>query len=539
MKKTIQILLLSVCALASAFSASQAQSNEPYQISGEMVPLGDVTKYEISPDGKYIVYIADQELDQLPQLYSVPISGGTPTRLSEAAFIFLFPVFDFKISQDSKHVVFTQDLNISTLSGEDRNERMVSVPITGGDNIDLSDGAINDIRTVAQFSISSDSQRVVYLSDNETEDVFELYSSLISGGTLTKLNTNLPIRGDVIDFKISPNNQRVIFQSDLTIDNTFELYSVWISGGAVVTLNGALTSGGDVLSFQISPNSERVVYRANQRFDNEFSLYSVPLAGGRIVGLTGFGLDVSGRFDVSADSQQVVYRAARTGQRIDLFSVPIAGGGSVNLNPNLTIGGDDSFQISPNSQQFVYEVNQGVDNLRELYSVSITGGDPEKLNGSLADQGPVLDFKISPDSQRVLYVGSLGIKLFSLSINGGTGTKLGDDISVNNVFNGNEYQISRDSQKVIYLSDQDQSGVDELYIIDIAGGRVSKLNADLPFQSDVDDFELSPDGKFVVYRSDQNVFDKLELFAVELEDEDDELCVPIKTKNGNVAIICL
>lgn len=41
----------------------------------------------------------------------------------------------------------------------------------------------------------------------------------------------------------------------------------------------------------------------------------------------------------------------------------------------------------------------------------------------------------------------------------------------------------------------------------------------------------------MVYRADQNVFRKKELFAVELDD--DELCVPIKTKNGKVAIICL
>lgn len=475
MKKAIQVLVLSVCAMTSVFSESQAQSNEPYRISGEMVPLGDVTKYEVSPDGKYVVYIADQDLDNLPQLYSVPISGGTPTRLSEAAFIFVFPVFDFKISQDSKHVVFTQDLNISTLDpqGPPANVRMVSVPIAGGDNIDLSEGAANDTREVSRFSISSDSQRVVYISDKDTDGVYELYSSLITGGTLTKLNTNLPIGGQVISFNISTDNQRVVYRSDQNIDNTFELYSVPITGGMPAKLNGALVSGGDVHVYKISPDSARVVYRADQEFDNKFELYSVPLVGGgSVVRLNPFSSNSIQGFDISMDSQQVVYRRTTSGVP-QLFSVPIAGGRSVKLNANLVgLGGVTSFQITPNSQQVVYQADQEVDNIQELYRVSITGGDVEKLSRSLNDQGLVWNFKISPDSQRVLYVlflevGSVAsFQLFSVSINGDTPLALSGD---SRTFRISEYQISSDSQMVIFLSTQDQGGV-ELYHTGISGG---------------------------------------------------------------------
>jgi len=236
----------------------------------------------------------------------------------------------------------------------------------------------------------------------------------------------------------------------------------------------------------------------------------------------------------------VVYRERRPSGAIQLFSVPIAGGGPVNLSPNLIADGDVfSFEISPNSQQVVYIADPEVDDMSELYRVSITGGDVEKLNGSLVDQYRVSGFKISPDSRRVVYFGFReGAKLFSVPINGGTGIKL-DDLPMTAVLAGFDYQISLDSQKIIYLADQNQRFIFELYSTSITGGRVSKLNANLPFQSGVNNFQISPDGKFVVYRSDQNVFDKFELFAVELEDEGDEFCVPIKAQNGNVAIICL
>jgi Tol biopolymer transport system component len=42
-------------------------------------PPGDVTDAKVSPDGRWVVYLADQEVDQRFELYSVPSAAERPS----------------------------------------------------------------------------------------------------------------------------------------------------------------------------------------------------------------------------------------------------------------------------------------------------------------------------------------------------------------------------------------------------------------------------------------------------------------------------
>ena len=79
----------------------------------------------------------------------------------------------------------------------------------------------------------------------------------------------------------SPNSQHVIYLADQDTSGVQQLYSVPLGGGVVAKLNGTLVSGGQVEDvFLISPNSQRVVYVADQDTGGVNELYSVPLSGG-------------------------------------------------------------------------------------------------------------------------------------------------------------------------------------------------------------------------------------------------------------------
>jgi len=91
--------------------------------------------------------------------------------------------------------------------------------------------------------VSADSSRVIYRADQDTDEVFELYSVPIGGGTPTKLNGALAAGGDVnsdLDFVVSPDSTRVIYRADQDTNDVFELYSVPIDGGTPTKLNGTL-----------------------------------------------------------------------------------------------------------------------------------------------------------------------------------------------------------------------------------------------------------------------------------------------------------
>mgnify|MGYP000259414930 CR=1 FL=1 len=58
------------------------------------------------------------------------------------------------------------------------------------------------------------------------------------------------------DFAISPTSTHVVFKSDTRVDDVYELYSVPISGGTPTKLNPNIGGGKDVSSFVITPDGE-------------------------------------------------------------------------------------------------------------------------------------------------------------------------------------------------------------------------------------------------------------------------------------------
>ena len=68
-------LWLGLLLIATASLVSAVQINR--KISGVMPAFGDAEYSEISPDGQYVVYIADRESDDVYELYSVPLVGGS------------------------------------------------------------------------------------------------------------------------------------------------------------------------------------------------------------------------------------------------------------------------------------------------------------------------------------------------------------------------------------------------------------------------------------------------------------------------------
>ncbi|MGQ9663256.1 MAG: hypothetical protein ACUVWX_13105, partial [Kiritimatiellia bacterium] len=290
----------------------------------------------------------------------------------------------------------------------DETFELYSVPIGGGTVTKLN-GSLVSGGNVTEFKIAANGSRVVYLADQDTDGVFELYSVPLSGGTVTKLNGTLTAGGNVVQFLISGDSSRVVYLADQDTDETFELYSVPIGGGTVNKLNGTLVAGGDVSDFAISGNSARVVFRADKDTDDVFELYSVPLTGGTITklhaALSG-SQDVT-QFSISANSSYVVYVAdPTTPGTFEIYSVPLAGGTSVKLNGTLVAGGNvTDFKISPNSARVVYKADQDQDEVFELYTAPIAGGRPAmRVNTALATGRSIMSYMIALNSFRVLYI---------------------------------------------------------------------------------------------------------------------------------------
>lgn len=441
---------LMLCWLLGHFCAQAA----PSQVLNGPLPIGgNVLSYQFSSDGLRIFYIAEQTKDGVAEFYSVPISGGTPAKLNAplvtggnvVAFTLTTSGFPLYIADGGADEVFelyrtntTSNTNVLKVSG---------TLVAGGDvtsvqevydfNSDKyyafyrADQTTDEVfalyrvdylnatapTTVASpspaggdvvsFQISPDRNRVVYLMDSPTDDVFELYSTLVTGGGTTKLSATLVTGGDVVAFQISPDGKHVAYVADRTVDEQFELYRVPIDGGTSDKLSGTLPPGGDVTTFQFSPDSKRVLYLADQNTDDVFELFSASVTDASNVKLNGSlvpGGDVSA-FQISADSTRVVYLADQaTDGTNELFSVAASGGAAIKLNAALPAGGNvSSFQLSPDSLSALYIADQATDELFELYQVAIGGGTPLKVNAPLQANGDVASVLIRATSSQAIY----------------------------------------------------------------------------------------------------------------------------------------
>jgi len=490
---------------------------------------GTVTSMEISPDSSRVVYFSDPNTSGVAELYSVPLAGGPPTRLS-GPLVAGGAVQFFDISADGSRVVYIADQDTDEVC------ELYSVPTDGSVAPVKLNGALDEYGSLLpyySFQISADSSRVVYHANQDADNVWELYSVPIAGGAPTRISGTPVADSDVgFDFQISADSSRVVYRADRDTNGVFELYSVPIDGNAVpVELNGALVAGGDVADFEISADNSRVVYRADQDTDEVLELYSAPMDGSAVpVKLN--GALAGGRvwyFQISADGSRLVYRADQNTEDVaEIYSAPLDGSAApVRLNTALVSGCNvDSFDIAGDSSRVVYIANQDVDWADELYSVPLDGSAaPLKLNGTFSIGGDVEYFEVSPDGAWVVYYAdqdTYGVyELYSAPVDGSAApVKLNPPLPHNSYVSWEEFEISADSRRVVYIADQDSNAVWELYSVPIGGGAPVKLNAALCADCDVrfySGFQISADGNRVVYLADQDTDGVYELYSVPID----------------------
>ena len=226
----------------------------PIKLNGPLIGTGlsggDVGWAIFNPDGSRVVYYADQASDEVFEIYTVPSIGGTAVKLNgplvangDASSMGL------QFSADGSRVVYGADQTTDDVF------EIYSVPSIGGTAVKLNGPLVagGDIFLANPNGVqfSPDGSRVLYLADQDTNDVSEIYTVPSVGGTSVKLNGPIVAGGRVLpgDLDFSPDGSRILYHADQDSDEVFEIYSVPSAAARVVKLNGPLVAGGDVTAF--------------------------------------------------------------------------------------------------------------------------------------------------------------------------------------------------------------------------------------------------------------------------------------------------
>jgi len=392
-------------------SAPQTKLNGPL-VSGASFEPYRAGVVHLSPDGLTVVYRLDAAVDEVHELFAVPLAGGAAPRRLNPPLVAGGDVEPEGLQVTDERVVFVADAQ------ENDRRDLWSVPLDGSAAPLQLASSLGSLHT----TLGPDGTRVLYVAEDG-----RLFAVPIAGGAAKLLGgPTLPAGGSfVTDVRASPGG-RVVARANWRASSVVELFSMPLEGSSPpLVLNPALVAGGSVEEFVLAPAGERLVYRADQETVDVIELYGAPLDGSAPAVKLNTPLPEHGRIGafprVTPDGLAVLFRAdlEQTGT-YELWKAPIAGGSApARVNGPLVPGGDVSeggtssgaveygFGATADGARILYVADQRRNDAFALWSVRADlAAAPRELSGPL-ELGPVLgdvvSFAWAEGGARLLY----------------------------------------------------------------------------------------------------------------------------------------
>jgi Tol biopolymer transport system component len=518
--KGVAVILLSLLVACS----SGGNGNDG---GSESDSRSDVVDFQASPDGNFVAYIADQNSDEVFELFVVELATLTVTQVS-GTLVSGGDVLEFKWAPDSSRIAYLADQDINDVF------ELYSVKPDGTENVRQS-GLLTSGRNVATFKWAPDSSRIAYSANQDFPTIVDLYTTLpgvINSDRIVSSGLNNP-GSQVEDFAWAPNSSRIAYRADRDILNVFELFTTFPTETTSILVSGPLVASRNVEDFAWAPDSLLLVYLADQDQDDVLELYvTTPIVtvSTRITAGLVAGRNVED-FAWAPDSSLIAYIAdLDTDNVFELYTTPPDG--SVNnlvsaIDPIAVPGSSViDFAWAPDSSLIAYLADQVTNDVNELFtsppdgSVNnlVSGIDPITVPGS-----NVLTYIWAPDSSRIAYRADQDtnevLELYSANPAPTAGpdfTKVSAPLGARQ--NVEEFSWAPDSSRIAYRADQDTLDVIEVYTTNpLAVSDFVKVSGSLVAGGNVEEFEWDPtlNSSFLTYRADQDTLDVFELYKTD------------------------
>ena len=474
------------------------------RLNDNLIAGGDITSFAISPDRQWIAYVADQDVDNVFELYVRDAALTTAPIKVSGTLVSDGDVSDIpKWSPNSTRIAYRNNgssaskFDLTTVAPDGAGREIVSGVGVGPGNV-----------VADSFIWAANSSRIAYLSDQDAAANVELYTSPLNTAVGNfKVNGVMAGSGDVTEYAWAPNSSKIVYRADQVTDNKFELYTSNPDGTSNTPVGGVTGTGFasnvEVASISWAPNSSRIAYRADLTTDEIFNLHTVlPNGTGRIKvngPLTG-NKDVVGRPSWSPDSAYIAYLSDfNVDEAFELFvSQPTVADFSRKVNGTL-MGGNVSTGLtqdtppawSPDSRFIAYAAEQDTAGVIEIYAGQPNGLGSVKFSGVMvadgnASLGPATEIW-APTTAVVQYRAdqvldgtdelwnSNGTAIIQFTITPVVPTGLQTFA-----------KWSPDSAYLAYASEADTAGTIELYMSTIGGSTKIKISGVLTSGGNVD-----------------------------------------------------
>ena len=343
----------------------------------DMLAMDRISGHQVSPDGKTIVFVrrvTDLEGNRgRTDLWSIPVSGGEPKRLTE------HPASDGspRWSADGRSIFF--------VSGRGGSAQIWSIPAEGGEAKQISNLPL----PVSNLVVSPDGQTLAF-----TSDVF------VDCADLDCTRKRLDDRDNSKRTGLKYDRMFVRHWDTWKDGRRSHLFVMPAAGGAARDLTPSLDADvpskpfGGADEFTFAPDSQSIVYTARVAGDKEpwstdFNLFSVPIAGGAPKVLTADNPAWDTHPAYSPDGKTLVWTAMkRAGYEADRFRIRAMDVASGQTR-TVTEGWDRSaasVTFSPDGRSLIV-VAQNLGQ-KSIFRVDLDSGEPTELVRDGSNGGP-------------------------------------------------------------------------------------------------------------------------------------------------------
>ncbi len=391
------------------FLCAPVFAQKPFDVNA-LLKLARISDPEVSPDGRtaaFTVQTIDVAGNRKPSdIYTVPVSGGNPVRLTQAGSLNERP----RWSPDSKRIAFISDRSgaaqVWLMDADGANPKQVTNISTDAGGVVYSRDGKKLLFTSEVFPEcgADDACNKKRLDEEKSSKVrARTYTSLlyrhwtrwqskqrshlmvisVDGGTprdLTPGNRDVPpfSLGGPDDYAISPDGLEVAFamnsDPEPAVSTNSDLYVVPVDGGEAKKIT---TNPGADNSPQYSPDGKYLAWRMQARAGYESDRWRLAVLD-RATGKLNVVTDAVDRwvesFAWTPDSTKLFFTVQDRGRQY-VQMVPAAGGGArIVLSGDSTI---DDMQFTPDGKTVVYTEQTG-SRPTEIYAAP-SGGTPAPL----------------------------------------------------------------------------------------------------------------------------------------------------------------
>jgi putative cell wall-binding protein len=333
--------------------------------------------YAVTPDGQSVLYRARHADDDFLEVHRVPITGGAAQRVRASGAGDIH--FSWQLTPDGTRVVY--------IAPESGRFQLYSVPATGGAPTRLNPLLTDAGREVVGFGISPDSARVVYRAKQDSANT-HLYSVPTDGSAeAVRIHEDLHTGYNASQFAFSPDSTTVAYVAWLDGADAAGAYRVPIAGpgAASVPLHPPLAEGSlGPYQPEFAPDGAHIAVVVDLETPGQRALYTVPATGGAPVRLSppaapgAYG--ASSGMQWSSDASRVFFVGEFAApDHWDAFVAPTAGPGSERVQ--LTSGGRQAWWLEPvPGDKYVWLEVPNENDISEVHSVPASGGEMVRLH---------------------------------------------------------------------------------------------------------------------------------------------------------------